>query len=164
MIRSLVEQIEDYLKELLDQSPHGWIEVQRKDLAEKFACVPSQITYVLNTRFNLRCGYFVESRRGGRGYIRIWKIDSCFRELFPEETFPGDHPGLLRTLVEKGFLTEREAFLLNLVFRVIESKVHGEFGLFLRRQVFREVLAYLGFLRNIDEGIDAQAQLPERKR
>ncbi|HAA90616.1 MAG TPA: transcriptional regulator [Peptococcaceae bacterium] len=163
-MRSLVEEIENYLKELLAQSPHGWIEVQRKDLAEKFACVPSQITYVLNTRFNLKCGYFVESRRGGRGYIRIWKIDSCFRGLFPEDAIPGDYLGLLHTLVQKGFLTEREAFLLNLVFRVIESKVHGEFGSFLNRQIFREVLTSLGFLRNLEEGTTgSQARLPDRK-
>lgn len=49
----------------------GEIEIRRSEVAERFACVPSQINYVLETRFTPRRGYYVESRRGGGGYIRI---------------------------------------------------------------------------------------------
>lgn len=66
--------IENYIKKLLQESADGLIEIQRSDLAEKFNCVPSQINYVLATRFTVERGFLVESRRGGRGYVRIIKL------------------------------------------------------------------------------------------
>ena len=50
------------------------LELQRSDLAERFHCVPSQINYVMSTRFSPEHGYIVESRRGGGGYIRISRV------------------------------------------------------------------------------------------
>ena len=58
------DMIEDFLKELLSED--DMIEIQRNELAEKFKCVPSQINYVISTRFNPNHGYYVESKRGGR--------------------------------------------------------------------------------------------------
>lgn len=52
----------------------GALEVQRSDLAARFNCVPSQINYVMSTRFSPERGYIVESRRGGNGYIRITRV------------------------------------------------------------------------------------------
>ena len=52
----------------------GALEVQRSDLAQRFNCVPSQINYVMSTRFSPEHGYIVESRRGGGGYIRITRV------------------------------------------------------------------------------------------
>jgi transcriptional regulator CtsR len=52
----------------------GIAELQRISLAERFACVPSQINYVISTRFSPEHGYMVESRRGGGGYIRITRV------------------------------------------------------------------------------------------
>ncbi|HOK71062.1 MAG TPA: CtsR family transcriptional regulator, partial [Bacillota bacterium] len=72
---SLSDYIESYLKLLLDTGPHGFVEVQRRELAERFRCAPSQINYVLSTRFTVERGYVVETRRGGGGYIRIFKLD-----------------------------------------------------------------------------------------
>ena len=63
MVRSLAGQIEEYLKELLEAQ--DFVELQRSQLAEIFRCVPSQINYVLSTRFTPTQGYIVESRRGG---------------------------------------------------------------------------------------------------
>lgn len=71
---NLSDYIENYLKEKLSLSIEGQISIQRNDLAEKFSCVPSQINYVLSTRFTLERGYLVESRRGGRGFIKIEKL------------------------------------------------------------------------------------------
>lgn len=71
---SLSQDIEKYLKTLLDQSDGGVLIVQRRVLSEKFCCVPSQINYVLQTRFTPANGYVVESRRGGGGYVRIQSI------------------------------------------------------------------------------------------
>jgi len=52
----------------------GTAELQRSELANKFNCVPSQINYVISTRFSPEHGYIVESRRGGGGYIRITRV------------------------------------------------------------------------------------------
>ncbi|MCI8400243.1 MAG: CtsR family transcriptional regulator [Oscillibacter sp.] len=66
--------IASFLQECLDESGDGVLEVQRSDLAQRFNCVPSQINYVMSTRFSPERGYIVESRRGGNGYIRITRV------------------------------------------------------------------------------------------
>jgi len=66
--------IEQYLKRVLDQNGKEILEIKRSEIADKFQCVPSQINYVINTRFTSERGYIVESKRGGGGYIRIIKI------------------------------------------------------------------------------------------
>lgn len=71
MKKSLADRIEQYIKVLLDRSEENQIEIQRAELAETFACVPSQVTYVLSTRFTEAEGYYTQSRRGGNGYVRI---------------------------------------------------------------------------------------------
>lgn len=67
------DMIENFIKDLFDDE--NSIEIQRNDLAEKFNCVPSQINYVISTRFKPAQGYYVESRRGGGGHITIKKIN-----------------------------------------------------------------------------------------
>lgn len=66
--------IEDFIKELLDEE--NSVEIQRNELAEQFNCVPSQINYVIATRFKPSQGYYVESRRGGGGHITIKKVSN----------------------------------------------------------------------------------------
>ena len=66
--------IEEFIKDLFDDSE--FIEIQRNDLAEQFHWVPSQINYVISTRFKPYQGYYVESRRGGGGSIKIKKINT----------------------------------------------------------------------------------------
>ena len=56
------------------EAADGVLELQRSDLAQRFNCVPSQINYVMSTRFSPERGYIVESRRGGNGYIRISRV------------------------------------------------------------------------------------------
>ena len=66
------DTIAEFINELLrDESS---TEVQRAELASRFNCVPSQINYVISTRFSPERGYIVESRRGGGGYIRIIRV------------------------------------------------------------------------------------------
>lgn len=65
------DMIEEFIKELFDDE--DYIEIQRNDLAEHFNCVPSQINYVISTRFKPSQGYYVESKRGGGGHIKIKK-------------------------------------------------------------------------------------------
>jgi len=65
--------IASFIRESLDGTD-GVLELRRNDLAERFHCVPSQINYVMSTRFSPEHGYIVESRRGGGGYIRITRV------------------------------------------------------------------------------------------
>ena len=69
----LCEIIEQFIKGMIKEAD-GIIEIQRNELANKFNCVPSQINYVIDTRFTVERGYYVESRRGGGGHIRIKEV------------------------------------------------------------------------------------------
>lgn len=125
LMRSLADQIERYIKRLLEQQEEGVVELRRNDLAKIFQCVPSQINYVLSTRFALEQGYLVESRRGGGGYIRIVKLqmedDKKLRELIDKTSnnliSQQVGEGLIERLQEEGFLTRREAMLVKAVIR-----------------------------------------------
>lgn len=68
------DMIEEFIKELFTEQ-EDYIEIQRNDLAEQFNCVPSQINYVISTRFKPSQGYYVESKRGGGGHIKIKKVN-----------------------------------------------------------------------------------------
>ena len=67
------DNIEAYIKAILEQA--GMVELKRSELADVFQVVPSQINYVIKTRFTESRGYVVESKRGGGGYIRIGKVE-----------------------------------------------------------------------------------------
>lgn len=67
------DMIAAFIREELEGTD-GVLELQRNDLAQRFHCVPSQINYVMSTRFSPEHGYIVESRRGGGGYIRISRV------------------------------------------------------------------------------------------
>ncbi|MDP4109619.1 MAG: CtsR family transcriptional regulator [Bacillota bacterium] len=67
------DTIASFLNSLLNDKG-GIVEIQRSELADRFACVPSQINYVIETRFSPEHGFLVESRRGGGGYIRITRV------------------------------------------------------------------------------------------
>ena len=70
----ITDLIASFLQDSLETAEDGVLEVQRSDLAQRFNCVPSQINYVMSTRFSPERGYIVESRRGGNGYIRITRV------------------------------------------------------------------------------------------
>ena len=70
----LSEVIEAYIKKMMDDND-DFFEFGRIELAEYFNCVPSQINYVISTRFNPEKGYYVESRKGGGGNIKIRRVD-----------------------------------------------------------------------------------------
>jgi len=104
--------IEAYIKQILEESEI--IEIRRAEMASLFHCVPSQINYVINTR------YSVESKRGGGGYIRIEKVrmSSCHqflehvKRLFGDELTEKDAIAIIQKLYEEEIVTEREGHLL----------------------------------------------------
>ncbi|GIO15251.1 transcriptional regulator [Cohnella xylanilytica] len=120
-MRNISDLIEQYLKQILHNSSEGIVEIQRSELAEKFSCVPSQINYVISTRFTLEKGYFVESKRGGGGYIRIQRVDlpsleavqRHIQQTVGEQIDQTTAEGLIYQLEESRFLTQREAYLLR---------------------------------------------------
>jgi len=112
------DMIEEFIKELLEDD--DFIEIQRNDLAQHFNCVPSQINYVIATRFRPSQGYYVESRRGGGGHIRIKKIDTNKNNYLMhiitnmEEKVPASEIDiLLSNLLSYDMITPKEAKLLK---------------------------------------------------
>ena len=71
----LSQRIAEMLEEMLEESG-GELSIVRNELAGRLGCVPSQINYVITSRFTPERGYVVESRRGGGGYIRISRVQS----------------------------------------------------------------------------------------
>jgi len=120
-VRNISDLIEHYLKQSLESSGAGAIEIQRVELADRFSCVPSQINYVISTRFTPEKGYFVESKRGGGGYIRIQRVNlpsleaihRHIRQTVGDRIDQTTAEGLIYQLEEAGFLTEREAYLMK---------------------------------------------------
>jgi len=110
--------IEEYLKKVLQEE--GKIEIQRNEIAEIFNCVPSQINYVINTRFTMQHGYNVESKRGGGGYIRIVKVqvNSNIDLLERMSQIIGKHISekegqvIIGTLYDNELMTNREAQIM----------------------------------------------------
>ena len=114
----LSDSIELFIKELLSQSDE--ISIQRNELAQHFACAPSQINYVLSTRFTLNRGYIIVSRRGGGGYIRVMRVETG-EENLPHELASGMPDALMKDearamalrLYESGYITQGEYGLMT---------------------------------------------------
>jgi len=116
----LAGQIEEYLKAMLEAQ--DFVELQRSQLAEIFHCVPSQINYVLSTRFTPTQGYLVESKRGGGGYLKIVKLSwgnlsASQLEGFPakkeESISQGEAEGILARLHAERIISDREYLLIR---------------------------------------------------
>ena len=97
----------------------GSAELQRSNLAEKFRCVPSQINYVISTRFSPEHGYLVESRRGGNGYIRITRVQATPKALIMhtvnavgDELSPRTAAAFVSNLLDADALDARSAALI----------------------------------------------------
>ena len=115
----LSDTIENFIKNLMGEY-EGRIELQRNELAQHFNCAPSQINYVLATRFTPAKGYLIESRRGGGGYIRVVRLNidesSHLMKLITtrigEEISERDASDVIGRLVENDVITEKEGALM----------------------------------------------------
>lgn len=125
--------IEAYLKEFLKTKEH--IEIRRSDIAEHFDCVPSQINYVINTRFTQEHGYLVESKRGGGGYIRILKVElidevdqiDAMLDLIGNQLTQRSGINIIETLIKRDLITEREGTLiLSVIEKTVLLSISGE--------------------------------------
>ncbi|MDW0113417.1 MULTISPECIES: CtsR family transcriptional regulator [Sporosarcina] len=113
-MRNISDIIEGYLKGIIEKEDSGTIEIKRSEVAEKFQCVPSQINYVINTRFTVERGYAVESKRGGGGYIRIYRVQTNSHKELIEHILESIHQGVTYTMAE------------DVVLRMLEEKAISE--------------------------------------
>ncbi|AAP24132.1 transcriptional regulator CtsR [Bacillus tropicus] len=119
-MRNISDIIEQYLKQVIDLSNNNVIEIKRNEIADRFECVPSQINYVINTRFTLERGFVVESKRGGGGYIRIIKVKlhddidiiDQMLHMIDHSVAQGNAESMIIRLIEEGIITNREAKLM----------------------------------------------------
>ena len=119
-MRNISDIIEGYLKQVIESNGNGHIEIKRSELADQFQCVPSQINYVINTRFTIERGYFVESKRGGGGYIRIERVELHSKKDLIDEVIDQIGRSISQTaaehivyrLNEEDILSNREARLV----------------------------------------------------
>lgn len=141
---SISDVIEEYLKRVLKAKGQDAIEIKRSEIADRFNCVPSQINYVINTRFTSEKGYLVESKRGGGGYIRIIRIKHKSKAELIDEVIKKVNPSVtqraaedvLERLLEEKIINEREA-------RIMLSAIHREtiaFELPLRDEIRARIL------------------------
>ena len=116
----LSDSIEQFIKTMLTQEEPE-VELKRNELAEYFGCAPSQINYVLATRFTPDDGYVIESRRGGGGYIRIVRVMQTATDRFQylinerigEAIGELDSARLITQLEHSGALSEESAALMR---------------------------------------------------
>ena len=118
----LSDIIEAFIKQMFDGNTDKIIFIQRNELADQFRCAPSQINYVLTTRFTYERGYLIESKRGGGGHIAIKQLehdDSNQRERLINETIGEaityhNANALLNHLLESGVIEERECEIMKI--------------------------------------------------
>ena len=116
----LSDSIESFIKTLMTQEEPE-VELKRNELAEYFGCAPSQINYVLATRFSPDHGYIIESRRGGGGYIRIVRVvqTGAQRLMYLTNERIGDAISeaeavrLIHQLVEQGLISLAEGEIMR---------------------------------------------------
>lgn len=146
----LTDQIAKLIEEMLEESG-GALELQRNELAQSLGCVPSQISYVITSRFTPERGYLTESRRGGGGCIRIVR-KQMHRDEYLMHFFhaigntleEGEANAYLRNLRDNNIITPREAVIVS---RAISASALSDVvptgRATVRAQIFKHVLLSL---------------------
>ncbi|EDP67199.1 transcriptional regulator CtsR [Carnobacterium sp. AT7] len=130
--QNMSDIIEAYLKKVLGQDEQ--VEIRRSEMADRFKCVPSQINYVINTRFTVQQGYLVESKRGGGGYIRIIKVKlldeaemlDMMIDIIGNKITQKNAYSIVERLFETEMLTKREA---NIMLSVMDKSLLNANGI-----------------------------------
>ena len=142
----IANMIEDLLEE-----QGGTLEIGRNELASKVACVPSQINYVITSRFTPEKGYVIESRRGGGGYLRIIKKnvadDAHLMHVFASvgrSIDEGSARAICRSLYENGLLDE-SGFKLSAAALSAGALAYvpAQYKNIVRADIFRQILMSL---------------------
>lgn len=141
--------IEEFIKDLFDEQNEE-IEIQRNELAEQFKCVPSQINYVISTRFKPSQGYYVESKRGGGGHILIKKVNSTKSDYIMHiinnignEITSSEVDILISDFLTYDFITAKEARLLKVATSDNVLRLPKEEKDKIRARIFKNMLLNL---------------------
>jgi transcriptional regulator of stress and heat shock response len=140
--------IESFIKEMLEGSEEKILEIQRNELANTFNCAPSQINYVLSTRFSLARGYYIESRRGGGGSIKITRIDINENDYIKDVIWNniGDKlthsegEGYIALFREQGLINDRETKMLRAAINDKTLPLPGSLRDAIRAQLLKTML------------------------
>lgn len=142
---NVADIIEQFILKKLSGQKDDILVLRRNELAEWIDCAPSQVSYVLSTRFTIEKGYIVESRRGSGGFVRIARLPLA--EIVHRETRRIDDENLsldeaielIQHLQEQSFITRRETALIEHFFHIFYDKVNpGQ-----RPELIRSVLMVL---------------------
>ena len=118
MSSNIADLIEEYILRQLAEQQNGRVELRRTDIANEISCAPSQISYVLNTRFTQDKGFAVESRRGLGGFIRIVRVpmkDIIYQDMLEQinaDTEFADIKSMVRYLIKHQMISSREGALV----------------------------------------------------
>ena len=151
----LSDSIEQFIKDLMNEDAH--IELRRNELAQHFGCAPSQINYVLATRFSVDHGYIIESRRGGGGYVRIVRMQARGEQNLLEillqrvgNSIDEDTANaIVSNLMERKLVTKNEALLMRSAVSRNALALPVSAKDVLRAAVFRNMLVQV--FRNAEE-------------
>ncbi|NBI08020.1 CtsR family transcriptional regulator [Senegalia massiliensis] len=143
--------IEKFIVSMMTDTEKDILEIQRNELAEHFKCAPSQINYVLATRFTPEKGYYIESKRGGGGYIKIIRvnikeekdirkllINSIGNSITTQKSY-----NIIDNLNEKEFITNRESLIMKNAISNSSLSLVGEYKNELRAKIFKYMLISL---------------------
>jgi transcriptional regulator CtsR len=149
---NLSDVIENYINDIMAHADKDSIDIQRNILAQQFKCAPSQINYVLTTRFNNDRGYVVESRRGGGGYVRICKmnvdgnrhIETIIKDTIGDSLTRTRAESIISSLMDNNIINEREKHIMTraLSDRSLQKIFHGDRNT-IRADLLKEMLLIL---------------------
>ena len=146
----LSDAIAKLIEEMLDEQ-NGQLEIRRSELAGRMNCAPSQINYVITSRFTPERGYLIESRRGGGGYIRIVRKElskdaylmHCFQAV-GNELDEGTALAILRNLADNSLISAPQAALAAAALsQAALARVPAEFRKNVRADIFRQIILSL---------------------
>ncbi|KYZ75604.1 hypothetical protein AXX12_12945 [Anaerosporomusa subterranea] len=135
---NLADIIEKFILRRLSDQAEDIVLLQRNELADELECAPSQISYVLSTRFTSERGFIVESRRGTGGYIRIARMPAESFQTNHSEAAPmsqADLESSVRRLRENGLLSAREESLILTVFHLFQQRIEATERLYILRSL-----------------------------
>ena len=140
---NISDVIEKFINEMFIAGSEATI--SRNELADYFSCAPSQINYVLSTRFSVDKGYAIVSKRGNGGYVTIIKVDpqnaeDAVLDRLDQGVSEAKAAAIISRLVENGSLTQREGDLINICLSSKNLTATGGFESKVRGKILKAVI------------------------